>query len=114
MHRALDPSSCAEVTRGLWRFPCLSRGNLVIATRWLVTLLAFWVLFHSIDFITVVGAIVRARPLGLSLAGFVVAVQFLILVWRWQIVIRIIGGQPIGIGSLAFLLGQSLLIGQAL
>ena len=114
MPRALDPSSCAEVTRVPWRSPCLSRGNLVIAARWLVTLLAFWVLFRSIDFVAVVGAIERARPLGLCLAGFVAAVQFLILVWRWQIVIRIIGGKPIGLGSLAFLLGQSLLIGQAL
>jgi glycosyltransferase 2 family protein len=114
MPRAVDPSSCADVTRRPWRFPSLSRGNLVIGARWLVTLLAFWVLFRSIDFVAVVGAIERARPLGLGLAGLVVAVQFLILVWRWQIVIRIIGGKPIGLVTLAFLLGQSLLIGQAL
>jgi uncharacterized protein (TIRG00374 family) len=35
-------------------------------------------------------------------------------VWRWQLVIHILGGKAVGFGALALLLGQSLLIGQVL
>jgi glycosyltransferase 2 family protein len=114
MPRTLDLISCAQTTRRTWRFPVVARGNFMLAARWLVTLLAFWVVFHSIQFGAVVGVIARARPLGLGLAGLVVAAQFVALVLRWQVVIRIVGGKPTSFGPLAFLLGQSLLIGQVL
>jgi glycosyltransferase 2 family protein len=106
--------SRAQTTRRVWRLPVLARGNFMLAARWLVTLLAFWVVFHSIDFGAVVGVIARARPLVLGLAGLVVAAQFVTLVLRWRIVIRIVGGKPASFGPLAFLLSQSLLIGQLL
>jgi hypothetical protein len=35
-------------------------------------------------------------------------------VWRWQLVIRILGSKAVGFGPLALLLGHSLLIGQVL
>jgi hypothetical protein len=28
-------------------------------------------------------------------------------VWRWQLTIRILGGEPVGVGPLALLLGRS-------
>src|SRR6202030_896046 len=40
--------------------------------------------------------------------------QFAILVWRWQLVIRMLGGKSVRFGPLALFLGQSLLIGQVL
>ena len=77
-------------------------------------MLALWLVLHSVDLGSVPGLIGRGAPSGLGLAGLVVAVQFLVLVWRWQLVIRILGGEAVGVGPLALLLGRSLLIGQVL
>jgi uncharacterized membrane protein YbhN (UPF0104 family) len=44
----------------------------------------------------------------------VVIAQFAVLVWRWQLVIHILGGKAVGFGPLALLLGHSFLIGQVL
>jgi hypothetical protein len=46
--------------------------------------------------------------------GLVVAVQFALLVWCWQFVIRVLCGKTVGFGAFALLLGHSFLIGQAL
>src|SRR5207248_2810014 len=43
-----------------------------------------------------------------------VTAQFAVLVWRWQLVIHILGGTAVGFGPLALLLGHSFLIGQVL
>ena len=77
-------------------------------------MLALWLFLHSVDLGSVPGLIGRGAPSGLGLAGLVVAVQFLVLVERWQLVIRILGGEAVGVGPLALLLGRSLLIGQVL
>jgi hypothetical protein len=94
--------------------PGLPRGKWIFAVRWAVTVLAFWVVLHSIDLGAVVDLIRRAAPLALGVAGLVVIAQFAVLVWRWQLVIRILGGKAIGFGPLALLLGHSFLIGQVL
>jgi uncharacterized membrane protein YbhN (UPF0104 family) len=87
---------------------------LIFAARWAVTVLAFWVILHSIDLGAMVDLIGRAEPLALGVAGVVVIAQFAVLVWRWQLVIHILGGKTVGFGPLALLLGHSFLIGQAL
>jgi hypothetical protein len=94
--------------------PGLSRGKLIFAARWVVTALAFWVVLRSIDLGAVVDLIGRAAPLALGVAGLVVMAQFAVLVWRWQLVIDILGGKAVGFGPLALLLGHSFLIGQVL
>jgi uncharacterized membrane protein YbhN (UPF0104 family) len=113
MLRALYPIFCARAA-GQPRLPGLPRGKLIFAARWAVTLLAFWVILHSIDLGTMVGLIGRAAPLALGAAGLVVIAQFAVLVWRWQLVIHILGGKAVGFGPLALLLGYSFLIGQVL
>jgi hypothetical protein len=87
---------------------------LIFAARWAVTVLAFWVVLHSIDLGAVVDLIGRAAPLTLGVAGLVVIAQFAVLVWRWQLVIHILGGKAVGFGPLALLLGHSFLVGQML
>jgi uncharacterized membrane protein YbhN (UPF0104 family) len=87
---------------------------LVFVARWAVTMLAFWVVLHSIDVAAVVDLIGRAAPLALGVAGLVVIAQFAVLVWRWQLVIHVLVGKTVGFGPLALLLGRSFLIGQAL
>ena len=77
-------------------------------------MLALWLVLHSIDLGSVPGLIGRAAPPGLGLAGLVVAVQFLVLVWRWQLVIHILGGKAVGFGPLALLLGRSMLLSRRL
>jgi hypothetical protein len=113
MLRALHPIFCAQAADRA-RLPGLPRGKLIFAARWLVTVLAFWVVLRSIDLGAVVDLIGRAAPLALGAAGLVVVAQFAVLVWRWQLVIHILGGKAVGFGPLALLLGHSFLIGQVL
>jgi uncharacterized membrane protein YbhN (UPF0104 family) len=114
MVRALPPVPFAVTARRAWRVPGLPRGKLIFAARWAVTALAFWVVLHSIDLGAVVDLIGRAAPLALGVAGLVVAAQFAILVWRWQLVIRVLGGKAVGFGPLSVFLGHSFLVGQVL
>jgi hypothetical protein len=114
MLRASHQISCAQAEDRALQLPGLRRGKLILAARWAVTVLAFWVVLHSIDLGAVVDLIGRAAPLALGVAGLVVMAQFAVLVWRWQLVIRILGGKAIGFGPLALLLGHSFLIGQVL
>ncbi len=114
MPRTLHPVPCPVPARRAWRLPGLPRGKFIIAARWVVTLLAFWAVLRSIDLGAVVDLIGRAAPLALGVAGLVVMAQFGVLVWRWQLVIHILGGKAIGFGPLALLLGHSCLIGQVL
>jgi hypothetical protein len=113
MLRALHPNFCARAADRA-RLPGLPRGKLIFATRWVVTVLAFWVILRSIDLGAVVDLIGRAAPLALGVAGLVVIAQFAVLVWRWQLVIHILSGRTVGFGPLALLLGHSCLIGQVL
>jgi glycosyltransferase 2 family protein len=106
--------SCAQAEDRAVQLPGLPRSKLILAARWAVTVLAFWVVLHSIDLGAVVDLIGRAAPLALGVAGLVVMAQFAVLVWRWQLVISILGGKAIGFGPLALLLGHSFLIGQVL
>src|ERR1700719_2043660 len=112
--RGFHPAPYAVTARRAGRLPGLPRGKWIFAVRWAVTALAFWVVLHSIDMGAVVDLIGRAAPLALGVAGLVVAAQFAVLVWRWQLVIRILGGKAVGFGPLALLLGHSTLIGQVL
>jgi glycosyltransferase 2 family protein len=119
MLRALPPVPFAVTARRAWRVRGLPRGKLIFAARWLVTALALWVVLRSIDLGAVVDLIGRAAPLALGVAGLVVIAQFAVLVWRWQLVIHILGGpilggKAVGFGPLALLLGHSFLIGQVL
>ena len=114
MLRALHPIPRAQTGRPVWLLPGLPRGKLIFAARWVVTVLAFWVVLHSIDLGAVVDLIGRAAPLALGLAGVVVMAQFAVLVWRWQLVIHILGGKAVEFRPLALLLGHSFLIGQVL
>jgi hypothetical protein len=114
MPRALHPISCTQTSYRFWRLPGLSHGKLIFTARWVVTVLAFWVVLHSIDLGAVVGLIGRAEPLALGVAGLVVMAQFAAMVWRWQLVIHILVGKAVGLGPLALLLGHSFLIGQVL
>src|SRR5262249_38569731 len=50
----------------------------------------------------------------LALAGIVLSVQFVIMVWRWQLTIELLGGGRAAGGPLAIALGRSMLIGQPL
>ena len=114
MARAVHPVSYTEALHRARRLPDLPRGRLIVAARWLVTVLALWLILRSIDFGAVLDLISRAALPALGLASFVVAMQFLLLVWRWQLVIRMLGGAVVGLGALSVFLGHSFLIGQVL
>ncbi len=114
MLRALPPVPLAVTARHAWHLRGLTRGKIIFAARWAVTVLAFWVVLRSIDLGGVVDLIGRAAPLALGIAGLIVIAQFAVLVRRWQLVIHILGGKAVGFGPLALLLGHSFLIGQVL
>jgi glycosyltransferase 2 family protein len=114
MSRVLYPIACSDATRCAPWLPELTRAKLIVAARWLVTILALWLILRSIDIGTVIDLIARADLTALGLAGFVAALQFGLLVWRWQLVIRVLGDDAVGAGALSMFLGHSLLIGQVL
>jgi glycosyltransferase 2 family protein len=114
MARAVHPVSYTEALHRARRLPDLPQSRLIVAARWLVTVLALWLIRRSIDFGAVLDLISRAALPGLGLAGLVVAVQFVVLVWRWQLVIRILGGRSVSLGPLSVFLGHSFLVGQVL
>jgi uncharacterized membrane protein YbhN (UPF0104 family) len=114
MARAVHPVSYTEALHRASRLPGWPRVKPVVAARWLMTMFALWLVLRSIDVGAVLDPVGRAALPALGLAGFVVAVQFLLLVWRWQLVIRMLGGAVVGLGTLSVFLGHSLLIGQVL
>jgi uncharacterized membrane protein YbhN (UPF0104 family) len=108
--RSRTPKRCIEPAG----YPGLPRSKLIVTAQWLVTVLALWLVLRSISIGTVLNLIGRAAPLGLGLAGLAAATQFVLLVWRWQLVIRILGGGAVGLGPLSVFLGHSFLVGQVL
>jgi uncharacterized membrane protein YbhN (UPF0104 family) len=114
MFHALHPVSSTDAPHRARRLPGLFRAGLIVAARWLVTVLALWLILRSIDIGAVLDLTGRAALPGLGLAGIVVAVQFVVLVWRWQLVTRMLRGGTIGLGPLSVLLGHSFLVGQVL
>ena len=79
-----------------------------------VTLAVLWLIFVHIDWAVVLSLLLRADPMRLALAGIVLSVQFVIMVWRWQLAIELLGGGRAAGGPLAIALGRSMLIGQPL
>jgi len=114
MLRALHPVSHTEALHRARRLPGLQGVRLIAAARWLVTMLLVGLILRSIDIGAVLNLIGRAALPALGLAGLVVVVQFVALVWRWQLVIRILGGMTVGLGPLSVFLGHSFLVGQVL
>jgi glycosyltransferase 2 family protein len=114
MLRALHPMPYIGALHWARRLPVSPRVRLAVAARWSLTVLALWLVLRAIDFSAVLALIVRAAPLGLGLAGAVVVLQFVVLVWRWRVVLRILGGRTVGFGILSVLLGYSFLVGQVL
>ena len=114
MLRILYPGSCAEALPRAHRLAGLPRPRLIVVARWLVTVLLVWLILRSIDTAAILDLIAHAALPDLALAGLVVAMQVMLLVWRWQLVIRILGGEAIGLGPLSVILGHSFLVGQVL
>jgi uncharacterized membrane protein YbhN (UPF0104 family) len=114
MLRILHPVSYAQTLPRAHRLGRLPRAGLILAARWLVMVLLVWLILRSIDIAAVLDLIARAAPPDLALAGLVVAMQVVLLVWRWQLVIRILGGEAIGLVPLSVILGHSFLVGQVL
>jgi glycosyltransferase 2 family protein len=113
MLRALDPVSTIDTLRRPTRL-AVPRARLTAAARCLVTVLLVGLILRSIDIGAVLELIGRAALPDLGWAAIVVAVQFVVLVWRWRLVIRLLGGEPVGFRALSELLGHSSLIGQVL
>jgi glycosyltransferase 2 family protein len=114
MVRTVRPVSHANAPYRARRLSGFRRIKPLVAVRWLTTMLLVGLILRSIDIGAVLGLIGRAALPGLSLAGVIVAVQFVVLVWRWRLVIRILGGGAVGLGPLSVFLSHSFLVGQVL
>ena len=84
------------------------------SARLAVTLAAAWFIFEHVDWTVLLALLAHADPVRLALAGLLLTVQFIVMVWRWQIVIELLGGPPVAVAPLAIALGRSMLIGQPL
>jgi glycosyltransferase 2 family protein len=87
---------------------------LKVLARLAVTFGAAWLIYLHIDWAMLLDLLLRADPVRLALAGVVLSVQFVIMVWRWQFVIEILRGPAVAMGALAVALGRGMLIGQPL
>jgi uncharacterized membrane protein YbhN (UPF0104 family) len=87
---------------------------LLISARLAVTLSAAVLVLANIDWTVLMSLLARADPIRLAVASLVLSVRFTILVWRWQLVIELLGGGAVTGGALAIALGRSMLIGQSL
>src|SRR5262249_19135502 len=86
----------------------------MVSARLGVTLGAAWLIFRYVDWVALLELLARADPIRLALAGLVLSALFMIRVWRWQIVIELLGGPAVAVARLAIALGRSMLIGQPL
>jgi glycosyltransferase 2 family protein len=87
---------------------------LTVSARLAVTLGAVWLIFSHIDWVVLLRLLAPADPIRLALAGLALSAQFMMMVWRWQIVIELLGGPAVALPPLAVALGRSMLIGQPL
>src|SRR5688572_1341537 len=73
-----------------------------------------WLIFRSVGANTIAQALSRI-DLPLLLAAFgVLLLQFLIMAWRWKVLLRLLFGKDIRLGTLALSIGQGMLASQAL
>src|ERR1700736_2799330 len=90
-------------------------ARIIIIGRVAVTLAAAWLILRSIDWIVLAHLLASADFNRLALAAVVFVVQFALLVWRWRMIIEILGGERTAtLVELAIGLGRSMLLGQAL
>jgi hypothetical protein len=64
-------------------------------------------ILRHVDWLVLLELLARADPIRLPLAGLVLSAQFMIMVWRWQIVIELLGGPAVSVAPLAIALGRS-------
>ncbi len=74
-----------------------------------VTAGAAWLVFRSIDWVDVVAVLARADLMLLALAALVAALQFAVLVFRWQAIIEMLSGVSAAGAKVALALGRSML-----
>jgi glycosyltransferase 2 family protein len=86
----------------------------MVSAKLAVTLGAAWLIFRHVDWVVLLELLASADPIRLALAGLVLSAQFMIMVWRWQIVIELLGGPAVAVAPLTIALGRSMLIGQPL
>ena len=86
----------------------------MVCARLAVTLAAAWYIFRQVDWVTLLQLLGRADTLRLALAAILLAVQLLIMAWRWQIVIELLGGPTVAVAPLVMALGRGMLLGQPL
>lgn len=86
--------------------------RLTTIARLVVTALGIWLVFRSVDWAAVVALLVHADPRWLVLAALAAAVQFALMVVRWQIVMKMLSGASVAMGQLALGLGRSMLFSQ--
>src|SRR5262249_28375522 len=89
-------------------------GRLGTIARLVVTLGAAWLVYERTDWVVLAGLLARAELSPLAVAGVVLAGQFAVVGWRWQMVIQALGGGSVAGAQLAIALGRSMLLGQPL
>jgi hypothetical protein len=83
-------------------------------TRIIVTLGAAYLVYIGVDWSRLADLLWRADFFHIVLAAVILSLQFGIMVWRWQIIVEMLGEATVGAPLLAIALGRSLLIGQPL
>src|SRR5262249_25713254 len=93
----------------------MTMARIVTIGRVAVTLGAACLILRSIDWIVLAHMLATADLTRLALAAVAFVVQFALLVWRWRMIIEILGGErTVTFVELAIGLGRSMLIGQTL
>lgn len=86
--------------------------RMVVFARIVVTLGAAYLVYIGIDWSSLANLYERADFSHMALAALILAVQFAVMVRRWQTIVEMLGGADVGAPQLAIALGRSMLIGQ--
>ncbi len=90
------------------------KGVVVMTLRVMVTVALLALILQMVGAEGVLERFEQANPVLLVLAFAVSVVQLLVVVWRWQVVIKLLSGIAVGLVPLTLGMGRSMLLSQPL
>jgi glycosyltransferase 2 family protein len=102
------------VLRSIWRRIDSSASGFAIGARVCVTIGAVFLLFRSMDWRVIFDLVAKIDHRLLAISIILAALQFAIMVFRWRMIIAMLGGISVASTDLALSFGRSVIASQVL